>query len=317
MGDLLNKSPDVLVVSPGNLRYSEEIEYLKAAKRLHIPTAAAVLSWDNLSTKGLFHIRPDRLFVWNKYQYQDAIEIHRFSPHRLRVAGSSFFDKWFSHSTLPLTREQFCTHVGFDPTKPILLYLGSSRNIAKDESWFVRDLLAGLQQQSLLAPKKVQLLLRPHPANVDIYESLRAEQSGARVWPEAGALPETPQAFADMRNSFEHADAVIGINTSGMIDAVLADLPTFSIRLPAYRQTQADSLHFQYLERAGVLYISDSLATFFEEFGAVLHGRDPQAGNRRKFAELFARPRGLERAAGDVIAEEIISMALPRRKVAL
>jgi hypothetical protein len=120
-----------------------------------------------------------------------------------------------------------------------------------------------------------------------------------------------------MRNSFEHADAALGINTSGMIDTVLAGLPTFSVKLPQYAQTQADSRHFRYLEEGGALYLPDDLAAFAATLGTVMSGTDPKAGSRREFARRFARPQGLERSAGDVIAAEVLALArsrAPRRK---
>lgn len=48
-----------MVLSPVNMRFSEELDYLKAARELGIPTHLAVYSWDNLSTQGLIHMTPD------------------------------------------------------------------------------------------------------------------------------------------------------------------------------------------------------------------------------------------------------------------
>ncbi len=51
--------PDVVVASPFIFPVSKELEYIKAAKALSIPTVGAVLSWDNLTSKGTFHVIPD------------------------------------------------------------------------------------------------------------------------------------------------------------------------------------------------------------------------------------------------------------------
>jgi hypothetical protein len=310
IGDLINKAPDVMVISPANMRFAEETDYLKAARRLGIPTAVPVLSWDNLSTKGLLQIEPDRLFVWNEFQHEDALKIHKLPARKVSIAGSPFLDKWFAPPTDPLTREELCARLGFDPKRKILLYLGSSKNIATDESWFVEEVAQALKARGDKQVRGMQILIRPHPANADIYRWLT--QAGMKVWPEDGALPETRQGFADMRNSFEHADAALGINTSGMIDAVLAGLPTFTVRLPKYAQTQADSRHFRYLQDGGALYLCDDLAAFTGALAGVLKGDDPKAANRRDFTRRFARPRGLERSAGDVIAEEVLALAKGR-----
>lgn len=301
------KAPDVVLICPMNMRFSEETDYAKAARKLGIPVAVTVISWDNLSTKGLFHVTPDRLFVWNRPQWEDAVEIQKTPKNRLRIAGAPFFDKWFDKTEGLRPRAEFCAQLGFDPERRILLYLGSSKNIAKNEAWFVQEVLATLRASADARLRDMQILVRPHPANADIYEALSAP--GVRVWPEAGALPETRQGFADMRNSFAHADAAVGINTSGMIDAVLAGLPTFSVRIPKYAQTQSDSKHFRYLEAGEALYLTDDLAAFEATLAACLNGDDPRLQRRRDFARDFARPQGLERPAGDVVAEGVLALA--------
>lgn len=305
------RAPDVMILSPMNMRFSEDTDYCKAAKALGVPTAVSTLSWDNLSTKGILQVKPDRLFVWNKYQAADAYEIQKMPRDEVTLAGSPFFDKWFDDAGTLLSREDFCKLVGFDPAKKILLYLGSSKNIAKDESWLPASLRKRLRGSKKQAMQDCQILVRPHPANADIYATLDGD--GLKVWPKDGALPETRAQFADMRNSFHHADAAVGINTSGMIDAVLADLPTFSIRLERYAHTQADSKHFQYLEQGDALYVMEDEQSFLGALYGVFKGDDPKAAHRRAFSQMFARPQGLDRSAGDVIAEQVLAMAAQKR----
>lgn len=304
------KAPDVVLLCPMNMRFSEETDYAKAARALGVPVAVTVISWDNLSTKGLFHVAPDRLFVWNRSQHEDAVEIQKTPRSKIRIAGAPFFDKWFDKGGGLDSREAFCAQVGFDPGRRILLYLGSSKNIAKNESWFVQEVVKALRASDDDRLRQMQVLVRPHPANADIYGTLNGP--GVRVWPEAGALPETRQGFADMKNSFFHADAAVGINTSGMIDAVLAGLPTFTVRLAKYDQTQSDSKHFKSLEAGGALYLMDDLAAFIATLKGCLDAVDPKEGARKAFAQDFARPQGLERPAGDVVAEGVLALVKGR-----
>jgi hypothetical protein len=310
---LREKRPDALVVTPANMRFSEETDYLKAARRLGVPTALPVLSWDNLSTKGLIQIEPDQVFVWNEAQYEDAIHIHKIPPRKVTIAGAPFFDKWFDEGFDLADRAAFCKRVGFDPDRKILLYLGSSANIASDESWFVEAVAARLAKSPDPVAAGAQILIRPHPANAKIYG--RLEEKGMRVWPRDGALPETREQFALMRETFRHADAALGVNTSGMVDAVLADIPVFTIRIPRYADTQSNSRHFRQMTAARALYLQEDVTEFCKDLSAVFAGNDPLAPRRRAFSEAFARPCGAWRAAGDVIAEAIMRQALERRDV--
>ncbi len=305
-----SRAPDVMVVSPLNLRFSEETDYVKAARSLGVPTAMPVVSWDNLSTKSLIQIPPDRLFAWNEHHLKDAMVIHRIPRGKIEVAGSPFFDKWFDAERQIPSREAFCRQVGLDPSRRILLYLGSSRNIAANEVWFVEKLRRFLGASKNEQLRSCQILIRPHPANAQIYQELSGE--GISIFPKEGELPETREGFAQMRASFGHAAAALGINTTGMVDAVLADLPTCSVRIPRYAQTQAEAKHFRYLEADDALYLSDDLTGFCETLLRLFAGEDPKAQNRQAFARKFARPRGLDRPAGDVVAESVLGMVRRR-----
>lgn len=310
---LKQQNPDILIATPTNMRFSEETDYLKAAKHLGIPTAIPVLSWDNLSTKGLIQQKPDMIFVWNKAQYLDAMEIHKISPKKITISGAPFFDKWFDKSEEVKHREAFCQRVGLDPKRKILLYLGSSANIARDESWFIEEVIQCLKKSTDPQLSGAQILIRPHPANAKIY--CRLSKRGFCVWPRDGALPETRKDFDEMRETFFHADAALSINTSGMVDAVLSDLPVATVRIKRYVETQSKSRHFRQLTDVGALYMAADLPEFEKILASLFAGNDPLSTNRHLFANAFARPCGVHRSAGDVIAETILNQVETRANV--
>src|SRR3989344_6246472 len=74
--DVRSRKPHLLIVTPLNQRFAEELEYVKAARTLHVSTAGSVLSWDNLTTKGYIHVAPDLLLVWNEEQVREACVHH-------------------------------------------------------------------------------------------------------------------------------------------------------------------------------------------------------------------------------------------------
>lgn len=299
-------APDVVVLSPVNMRYSEEIEYQKAARKLGLPTAVNVLSWDNVTTKGLFHLPPDRLLCWSPTQRDEAVEVHGVDRQRIRVIGSPFFDKWFGYEQLwPYAR--LAERVGLDPERPFVLYLGSSANIARDEIWQVEALYGALRSAADPALRSLQILVRPHPANVRNYQRVRLP--GVAVWPKEGALPDTAESMVEMYNSLRHATAAVGINTSGMIDALILEAPLFSILSARYLNTQKDAVHFRHILDAGALYPATSVYGCAEGIGRVLAGHDPAAERRASFVREFVR-QDTAVSAGEVAAREIEAMGL-------
>ena len=67
-------NPDLILVIGGNWssshnKFSSEIDYIKAANELKIKNAIQIISWDNLTARGLYHYEPDLMLVWNKNQF--------------------------------------------------------------------------------------------------------------------------------------------------------------------------------------------------------------------------------------------------------
>ncbi len=300
---LMAERPDVVVASPANLKNSEEIEYVKAARRLGIPSVVPVLSWDNLTTKGLIHVAPDLTLVWNDMQRQEAVRVHGIPPERIAVTGSPFFDPWFQDSHAAEPRDAFCRRVGLDPQHPFAVYLGSSTNIAKDETWLVRALAHELREAADPELQSLQLLVRPHPANAKVYAKL--EEPNVVVWPKGGRLPDSESSRQEFRATLEHAVAAVGINTSGMIDAVIADRPCVAVVVPEYDATQRHAVHFTYLLHANTLELGDGPQSCTELLLALLRGADSTRVARHRFVEAFVRPRGLGADAGALAAHAI------------
>jgi hypothetical protein len=305
---LESERPDVVVASPANLKNSEEIEYVKAARQLGIPSVVPVLSWDNLTTKGLIHVAPDLTLVWNETQRQEAVRVHGIHPDRIAVTGSPFFDPWFEDFDAAEPRDAFCRRVGLDPERAFAVYLGSSTNIAKDETWLVRALARELREAADPELRSLQLLVRPHPANAKVHAKL--EEPNVVVWPKSGRLPDSDSSRQDFRATLEHAVAAVGINTSGMIDAVIADRPCVAIVVPEYDATQSHAVHFTHLLRANTLELADGPEACASLLLALSRGADSTREARERFVQAFVRPRGRGTSAGELAARAIEMAAL-------
>lgn len=300
--------PDVVVGSPANMRHSSEVEYLKAARRLGIPTVIPVLSWDNLSTKGLFHVIPDKLLAWNEAHREQAVRIHGVPKANIEVTGSPFFDKWWADETAPRDREAFCRKVGLDPAKPFLLYLGSSISISNNEWGVIGELREALRGRPEFA--EMQILVRPHPSNAATYAEIPYAE--VAVWPRGGSLPDSETARADFRESVAESVAALGLNTSGMLDAIILGKPCYTILEKATAITQEQAAHFQELLRADALYTATSAVDCVTQLALQCSGEDPKKKAREDFVRAFIRPRG---PAGAGVARAIEeALGAPRHK---
>lgn len=297
------QSPDVIIAGPANMRFSEEIEYIKAAKALRIPTIIPVISWDSLTTKGLIHVCPDKLLAWNKAQQQEAIQYHDIPKQNIKIIGSPFFDKWFKEFN-PTKKEAFFHNIGLDHNKPLLLYLGSSATIAYDELWLVKKILMLLKRSKNNILQSAQLMIRPHPMNADIYKSF----SSVSVHPIQGCLVNSQKDLQFFFDTLFYSKAVLGINTSGMIDALINNKPVIAIMAQKYKSTQQEALHFTELVKADAIE-ETSIAQLEKQLSVILGGGDKKFNQRKVFVKKFIRPCGLQQSAASIAVNVVENFA--------
>ncbi len=296
--------PDVVVACPYIYRTGNDLEYVRAAQKLGIPTVAVVASWDNLSTKGTFHLLPDAVVVWNQRLAREAQVIHGIPRDRLRITGAAKFDAYFGLRASE-SREEFCARIGVDPARPYLLYIGSSEQVAGDETGFVTELRDALRGGPRTA--SLQVVVRPHPLNGKVWQDFHAE--GITVFPRGGERPDIPGPRDDYFNTLHHSAAVAGVNTSAFLEAAIADRPCLSIVSERHREGQVERGHFQHLVKGGFIETVPDFAGAVDALGEVLEGRDARRERRRRFVASFVRPGGMDRPAGEVVAEAILETA--------
>lgn len=311
--------PDVVVVTPLVTRGDggvQQTDVVKAARRLGLPVGVAITSWDHLSSKGLLRGDPDVVFVWNDAQKREARELHRVPAKKIVITGAQLFDQWFSMEATA-SREEFARRAGVEPALPYVLYVGSSKNIApaEKEIAFVRGWVATLRKFDLV---DVSLVIRPHPGNAAEWE--KADVSDLErvvVFPRGRtSVPMTSKEEADYFHSLHYAAAVVGVNTSAMIEAAVVGRPVLTIKTEEFVDTQGGTVHFRYLlpGAGGPLQVAEDLRAHVVQLRSVLRRPEQLAGSdsrTRAFVSSFVRPRGLELPATQILADEI--EALGRR----
>ena len=303
------EAPDVLLVSPLVAAASDQVDWLKAAQAAGVRTAVAIASWDNLTNKGLLRIEPDRVLVWNEAQRREAHEYHYIPAGKIVVTGAQLFDRWFDRR-VTRDRAAFCQRVGLPDDGPFVLFTGSSSFISESgaEVAFVRRWVEALRASGDAALAGINVLMRPHPYNCHRWESdPLAGVAGVAVFPRAGYSPVDADNRADFFDSLFHAAAVVGINTSAMIEAAIVGRPVLSLLAPEFAGTQEGTIHFHHLlpEHGGFLRIAATLDEHVAQLADRL--RDPAASRAEtgRFVASFIRPHGVDRPATPVFADVI------------
>jgi hypothetical protein len=306
---LHEQAPDVLLLSPLVAAASDQVDWVKAARQCGIRTAVCIASWDNLTNKGLLRIEPDLVIVWNEAQRQEAHQYHYIPLDKIAATGAQLFDRWFTR-TPTRDREAFCARVGFTDSRPFLLFMGSSGFISESnaEVGFVRKWIAAVRASGDPLVASCNILVRPHPYNFEAWESAPlSDLPGVSVFPNRPYSPIDADNRDDFFDSVYHCGAVIGINTSAMIEAAIVGRPVLSMFTEQFAATQEGTIHFHHLlpENGGCVRMAATLEEHIRQLRDQLANPESTRVETARFVSSFVRPHGVERPATPMFADAV------------
>ena len=288
-----DQRPDLVLLSPLIELGSPQLDLLRSARGRGRRTAVAVWSWDHLTSKARLRDWPDRVLVWNETQRDEATSLHHLPPERVTVTGAQCFDQWFGR-TPSRTREEYCSDAGLDPLRPFVLYVcGALFRGSPSEAGFVCRWIEHLRASTSSLIRDAGILVRPHPQRMYEWDDVQLPEGVAF----RGGHPIDQAGRDEYFNAMYHAAAVVGINTSAMIEAAIVDRPVLTVLLPEFHESQRGTLHFRYLldGPSAVLHTTDDLDAHVLQLEEALAGELPNLNPG--FVRSFIRPRGLDRPA--------------------
>ena len=314
--DVLVRKPDLLLVTPLVDLGSDQVDYIKTAKKHGIRSGLCVHSWDNLTNKGLMRIVPDRVYVWNQLQLDEAVDYHGVDASQVVVTGAPSYDYWFDRDP-SRTPEDFKEGIGLEPGTPYLLYLCSAPFIAATELDFIEEWIDVIRACDDPVLRDIGLLVRPHPENRQPWHRLDPNALGnTAVWPLQGGNPVNRSSRSDYYDSIFHSCGVVGINTSGQIEAGIVGRRVFTVRHPEFTDSQTGTLHFRYLTDVGggLVQVAADLAGHLEQLQEHVNS-DQDGETARQFVLEFVRPHGLKVNATELFLKELVAQGeTPRPK---
>jgi hypothetical protein len=192
--------------------------------------------------------------------------------------------------------------------RPLLLYMCSSAFVAPDEIAFVRRFIDAVRGAADPAIRNANVLVRPHPAHLKQWERV-----DLREWPNVARWSglQTMNADQGLYDSLLHADAVIGLNTSAMIEAGILGKSVHGLVVGEFAGGQEQTIHFAYLRAAngGLLHEATTLEEHTGQLAATIRGDLPRDGREQRFIERFVRPRGIDVPVTPIFVSEIEGMA--------
>lgn len=297
-------APDVVFICYRSFpARSPDVEYVKAGRALKIPVAVTAPSWDTFHDKAVIYEEPDLVFVWNTDQKASVVERHHISAKRVSIIGATHFDQW--HRTADtLSHGTFRAHTHIPATVSTLLYMDSPPLADKnpDIALSLRD--AAENEAMAHAVPPFHITVRPYPGTEKRYDAVRAAR-GVTILP-VGSVPlYSLDDDACMYASVMDAVAVVSVNTTAIVDAIVIGRPAIVISFPYFQKVP----HMRQLLESGAVYRARDARDAIDIARRIAQGDDPLRAEREKFIVRFARPKGVEMRVGEELAREVIALA--------
>lgn len=297
---------------------------MRVARRMGIPTAVFVFSWDNLTSQSRIMVPYDHYLVWTEGIRKQLLELY---PHvgeeRVTATGTPQFDYHF-RSEYALDRKELSQRVGIDPERPFVLYTTGIDHHFFDEHLHVRKVAEILHRLDL--PRRPQLVVRTYAKGTSPeMRALAREGLEDVVFPPVlwDAEWQTPR-YEDIEiysSLLRHASLGINAASTVSLELMIFDKPIVNLRydppdtdLPWCLGYERHVLfdHYRPVAESGATMVAAS----DEDLERMIHRglTRPKADSetRREFLEDFFGDL-LDGRAGSRVAETLLGLARESR----
>jgi hypothetical protein len=204
-----------------NVQSERAVPFLLAARRLEIPVAGYVASWDHTVGKGIVSPHVERYIVQNELMRDDLVRYHGIAAERVVVTGWPQTDV-FQEARPRAAFEAILRELGLDVEQPVVLVAGNTPTNAPYEHRFVERLVDWLRSAH---GARVQLLFRPHPRDRD-WKTRFAAALGT-----SGVAVQEP-SYTDLETLatlLQHVGCVVANAGTILLDSLVNDRPAVCV----------------------------------------------------------------------------------------
>lgn len=293
---------------------------IRVAKRMGIPTAAFIFSWDNLTTRGRIFITYDHYLVWHERMYSELLSLYpEISPQQVDITGTPQFDFHFQPE-YRLSKPELCERLGADPDRPIVLYTTGMAGDFPEEYRHVETVIEILKEVDI--DPRPQLVVRTYiKGNSPEMVSLSKKNIPGVVfppilWDKEWFMP----AYEDLYiyTSLLH-HAILGINAASTVslELMMLDKPVINLgfdppgsQIPnCYRWVRhIEYDHYHPVAQSGGVMVARSVEDLHEMIYRGL--TDPQAQREKQCAFIQAMFKdALDGKSGKRVALKLLELA--------
>jgi hypothetical protein len=233
--------PSLVIASTPGWRLDRYL--LREAAARGIPTAAAVVGWDNPSSYSIPGAPVDWITCWSELQKEELLLGSDWAPDKVHIGGIPSYDGYFRQEWLMPREEYFRLH-GLDPQRKLLSYAASF--VSFSPNYQNVEALARLVASDGLS-EPAQLLIRLHPNHFwdnPLYSGEREKIFQlARDLPHVHVVEPVPlggslgyysgEDMPEKTSMMAHSDVFLTVYSTMVVEAAIHNSPIVSACLDA------------------------------------------------------------------------------------
>jgi hypothetical protein len=226
--DLLDLRFDgVISSSPFDIRENQVVNDLA------LPALALVISWDNLTTKGLINANHDHLLVWNKFMAEEYEKFHKpvsLNEEKVHITGIPRFDLYFRPETSRRTDSDFKATFGMEPQDKFILFATSAVKHFPNQIDIVNHLVAYTRDKPNL-----KIIVRCHPGDNPSRYHILKKHSHVKIWASAPVNSSCSEQLApyspllSLAEMLQCCQVCVHVASTLRLDAAACNRPVISV----------------------------------------------------------------------------------------
>ena len=297
---LKQHQPDVLFFTHQRPPFIATLVYW--AKRLQIPTASFIFSWDNLASKGRMAATFDYFLVWSELMKNELLRFYPYTkPAAVSVVGTPQFEPY----VLPdykLSDFNFYETFGLNSEEKIICYSCADATIGPNDPLVIATLAEGIRNGAV---KPCQLLVRTSPAEDESrfaetkakYPEIKWNHPKWKLTREGHPEPwsqrvPTREDLSMLKAILKHCDLNVNMLSTMSLDFMLFEKPVVNTAFGngvngLYNdQRFLDYEHYDNVVKSGAVKVAKNEDELFNAVNAYLENPELDQENRKKLIAM-------------------------------
>lgn len=275
-----------------------------ASKKLNIPSASFIFSWDNLASKGRMAGDFDYYFVWSDLMKDELLEFYRnVKGEQIKVVGTPQFEPYVLERYVD-SKTYFTKKFGLNNNLKTICYSCGDVSTSKNDSLYIRTIAEAMTSKKIV--ESVNFIVRTSPAEEPTrFEVLRKEypfiqwnypkwklarNTHQEIWSQR--VPEI-EDVSDLRSVLAYSDIMINMCSTMSLDAMFFGKPVIN---PVFGnkenglyddQKYLEYRHYNQVVKSGAVNVVKDACQLIEKINELLTNPNAKLKEQHKLLKVL------------------------------